>query len=75
MVTKSDAAALFTAYNAGFSARVDAIIRAAAASGQTSVVISYGNVTNATATSVATELLAAGWSVVNDAPTKTVTVS
>jgi hypothetical protein len=75
MITKNDAIVLFNNYNAGFSQRVDQLIRSAASSGLTNVVISYANVTNAVANSVAAELISAGWSVVNDAPGKTITIS
>ena len=75
MVTKNEAIALFTTYNQGFSQRVDAMLRAAASNGQTSLVIPYGNVTNAIAAAVAAELQSAGWTIVNDSTAKTVTVS
>lgn len=75
MITKAEAIAIFQAYNQGFSKRVEAQIRNAAASGLTSLVISYGAVTNPVAAAVATELVASGWTVDNNVAGKTITIS
>lgn len=75
MITKTEAIVLFNTYNASFSRRVDAQLRAAASAGLTSAVIGYEFVTNAVAAAVAAELVAAGWTVVNDSTARTVTIS
>lgn len=75
MISKAEATNLFNAFNLGFSARVEAQIRAAAQSGNTSVVVNYGTVTDAVANAVRTELIAAGWTVAVDTTAKTVTIS
>lgn len=75
MITRAEAIILFNTYNNNFSRRVDAQLRAAASAGLTSAVIGYEFVTNAVAAAVAAELIAGGWTVVNDSVGRTVTVS
>jgi len=75
MITKAEATVLFNTYNNSFSRRVDAQLRAAASAGLTSAVISYEFVTAPVAAAVAAELVAAGWTVVNDSTARTVTIS
>jgi hypothetical protein len=76
IITRVDAVSIFqNDYQRKFPDRVDAQIRAAAASGLTSLTIGYGGVSNAVAAAVATELTAGGWTVTNDSTAKTITIS
>jgi hypothetical protein len=75
VITKAEAVSLAQAFNQGFSQRVDRALRAAAKAGKTSVQIGYEDFTNAAASRVAAELVDAGWTVVNDASARHITIS
>ena len=77
MITKAQAGALQLAYIAGFPARIEQMITAAASSGVTSLVVSYIPASDAQALAFKATLEGAPnlWTVVQDTVNKTLTIS
>lgn len=76
MLSKSEATALVTSYQTGLRDRIDALLRAMAQQGIIGCTFTYtANDAPAKATPIKTELEGLGWTVVVDAPNKTVTIS
>lgn len=75
-VTKAEAGQWRTAFIAGMPARLEAAIKAAALSGQTSLTFNYSPVPSATVDAfIASTLTPAGWTCSNDSANSLLTVS
>lgn len=76
MITKAEAAILRQSYITQMPARIEALIRAAAASGANSVIFNYAPAPDVDAQTFATgTLAAAGWTATVDTVNKILTIS
>lgn len=76
MISKAEANALIIQYQTGLRDRIDSLLRSMASTGQLGATFTYTALdAPAKATPIKAELEALGWTVVIDAPNKTVTIS
>ena len=75
MITKTEATALFNTFKTTLPQRVNAAIESAARSGQVSLAFVYAPADVPNIAALQTYLTANGWTSVDDAPNRTLTIS